>query len=203
LGNARQSSASDLSGLQEVLAQLIGETFRFFRISYGDEATLHFGNLHPARSPKLKDKLYGTYILGLRASSWLFKCGSGPTLINAGIDLPSLKRLLGEPISSEDFESKEFVQPDSAVISATALVTKPLEGLALQLCLSDASTLFVMPIDPALDEQSPENEEGVILPEISDWQLLSPYGLLEVGPGCNGRFEPTATSDSPVQKACG
>ena len=36
-----------------------------WRVSYGDELTLHFGDLRPARSPKLKAKPYGAYILGL------------------------------------------------------------------------------------------------------------------------------------------
>ncbi len=60
-------SAEDLAGLSACLAQLVGEPFRFARVSYGDELTLHFGDTRPARSPKLNDRfLYGAYILFFR-----------------------------------------------------------------------------------------------------------------------------------------
>ena len=38
-------SHDDLPGLQANLAELVGEPFQFARISYGDELTLHFGDL--------------------------------------------------------------------------------------------------------------------------------------------------------------
>ena len=58
-------SSVDVSGLYGYLAELIGEPFRFARVSYGDELTLHFGDVKPVCSPKLKGKLYGSYILGV------------------------------------------------------------------------------------------------------------------------------------------
>jgi hypothetical protein len=59
-------SGKDLAGLMGYLTQLVGEPFRFSRVSYGDELTLHLGDLRPARSPKLKGKSYGAFILGVR-----------------------------------------------------------------------------------------------------------------------------------------
>ena len=56
-------SANDMASLAALLTQLYGEPFRFVRISYGDELTLHFGNLRKANSPKLADKLYGSFYL--------------------------------------------------------------------------------------------------------------------------------------------
>ena len=65
LGHTRAPSHDDLPGLFADLTQLVGEPFRFARVSYGDELTLHFGDLEQARSVKLKDKRYGAYILGV------------------------------------------------------------------------------------------------------------------------------------------
>ena len=63
-------SPDDLPGLRGYVAQLVGEPFQFARVSYGDELTLHFGMLRPARSRKLANPPYGTYILRLRGSPW-------------------------------------------------------------------------------------------------------------------------------------
>ena len=68
LRNVPRQSSDDFAGLQAILAQLVGEPFRFVRVSYGDEPTLHFGDLKPARSPKLHKQPYGAFILGLRGS---------------------------------------------------------------------------------------------------------------------------------------
>ena len=59
LRQAQEPSHGALSVLAAYLAQLVGEPFRLARVSYGDELTLHFGDLRPGRSPKLKHKLYG------------------------------------------------------------------------------------------------------------------------------------------------
>ena len=75
LGHALTASVDDMPGLEACLTQLVGEPFRFARVSYGDELTLHFGDLRPQRSPKLQQQ-YGTYVLGvqglgLAAEIWL------------------------------------------------------------------------------------------------------------------------------------
>ena len=66
LRQAHRPASDDFRGLQGYLAKLVGEPFQFARVSYGDELTLHFGDLRPARSPKLKSMPYGAYVLGLR-----------------------------------------------------------------------------------------------------------------------------------------
>ena len=48
LSQEQKSSGQDLSGLKSHLAPLLGVPFRFARVSYGDELTLHFGDLRPA-----------------------------------------------------------------------------------------------------------------------------------------------------------
>jgi hypothetical protein len=206
LRDVPRSAPGDISGLQERLGQLIGEPFRFFRVSYGDEATLHFGDLHPARSQKLQGKLYGAYILGLRASSWLFKreYGTGSMLVNAGINVLGLNRLSEASLPNEAFESMDLVQAGSRVTGATVFPMKPHEAFALHLQMSDGSVLVVMPTELAPDEKSSDDPEDMELPEIADWELITPGGLLEVGPGCTWSFKTSSTSGPSLPKeACG
>src|SRR4051812_41074713 len=86
LRNAREAAPDNVPELQAYLAQLVGEPFRFARVSYGDELTLHFGDLGPARSPRLTKRPCGAYVLGVRASPWLLKAGTVPLVLSAGID---------------------------------------------------------------------------------------------------------------------
>ncbi len=183
---AQKPSSDDLPGLYARLAQLIGEPFRFARVSYGDELTLHFGDLRPSRSPKLKDKLYGAYILGMRASAWLLKSGSEPVIVEAGVLLDPISSGLGKPLSKDDLESQTWIKPGSLVLSATPFVVKPLGSFGLQLRLSDGSTIAIL---PTIQEPNQPEEEG--LPELADWDLTSPQGLLNAGPGLEWSFEPS------------
>src|SRR5438128_334047 len=140
LRQAREPSSADLPGLLAHLAQLVGEPFRFVRVSYGDELTLHFGDLEPARSPKLKGKLYGAYILELCASPWMLKSGTEPVVVNGGVLHDPSEAALGTPLRKEELESQKLIEPDSRVLMATAFIVKPVNGFGLQLRLSDGST---------------------------------------------------------------
>jgi hypothetical protein len=191
LRQARESSSDDLPGLVAQLAPLVGEPFRFVRVSYGDELTLHFGNLEPARNPKLKGKLYGAYILGMRASPWVLKSGTEPVVVNGGVLRDLSEGALGSPLRKEELESQRFIEPDSPVLTATAFSVKPVNGFGLQVRFSDGSTLLILPTIPEPDE--PEDEG---LPELADWELLGPRGLLNVGPGLKWSFEPSGSPSS-------
>ncbi len=133
LRQAHQQPSDDLRGLGRYLAQLVGEPFRLARVSYGDELTLHFGDLRPARSPKLKSKPYGAYILGLRASPWVLKPGSEPVVVNGGALLDADATALGTPLGKEELESQTLIEPESRVISATPFIVRPANGFGLQL----------------------------------------------------------------------
>jgi len=188
LSQEQKPSGQDLPGLTSYLAQLVGEPFRFARVSYGDELTVHFGDLRPARSPKLKDKSYGAYILGLRGSPWILKSGSKSVVLTAG-EMFSPPRL-----RNEELESGTFIEPDSRVLKATPFVVKTVEAFGLELRLSDGSTLLVL---PTVQEQDEAEDEG--LPKLSDWELLSPRGLVRAGPGVDWSFEPSEIA-SPDRK---
>jgi hypothetical protein len=178
LSQEHEHSSDDLPGLHAHLAQLIGEPFRFVRFSYGDELTLHFGDLEPARHPKLKGKLYGAFMLGLRASPWILKSGSEPLVVNGGALLDSSKAELGTPLDKRELESRKIIEPGSLVLTAAPFFVQPVDGFGLQLRFADGSLLSVVPAMPEPDE--PEDEG---LPELADWELFTPRGLLSVGPG--------------------
>ena len=188
LRQAPAASSDNLPALQAYLAPLVGEPFRFARVSYGDELTLHFGDLRPARSAKLKDKLYGTYILGVRGSSWILKSGSEPLVLTAGIDLDNLPGTIGKPLSKEELEANPLMQPESRVLSATPFVVKPVAGFGLQLRVSDGSSLLIFPTVPET-----EADEGVAADlVVADWELLSPAGLLSANPDLKWSFQPSS-----------
>jgi hypothetical protein len=184
----RQATAPphhDLPGLYGCLAQLVGEPFRFARVSYGDEITFHFGDLEPARSPKLKDKHYGAYILGLRGSSWVLKSGSEAVVITSGVVLNPPPPAFGQALRKEDLEAGTFVEPESRVLVATPFVVKPAEGFGLELRMSDGSTLLIL---PTISEPDEPEDEG--LPQLADWELLTPRGFLSAGPNLEWSFTP-------------
>jgi hypothetical protein len=191
LRHARGHSSDDLPGLSAYLSQFIGEPFQFARVSYGDELTLHFGDLHPARSPKLKGKLYGAYVLGVRGSSWVLKAGTEPLVITS----ESAPSAFGRPLGKEELEAGTFIEPTSRVLAATPFVVKPDDGFGLQLGMSDGTTLLILPTPSEPDE--PGDEE---LPELADWELSTPRGFLSAGPHREWSFVPAkeGSTERPV-----
>jgi hypothetical protein len=161
---------------------LIGEPFRFSRISYGDELTLHFGDLRPAQSAKLKAHPYGTYILGLRASPWLLKSGSeSMAIITVGVNPDTA--LTGTPMTKEEIEADPIIRRDSHVVAVTPFLFKQSNAIGLRLATADGSTLFVLPNDTERDEVLDETT-----PQIADWELITPNGLINAGPGPRWSF---------------
>jgi hypothetical protein len=181
LRQAQDASCDTPEGLSACLAPLIGEPFRFARFSYGDELTLHFGDLRPARSPKLKDKPYGAYVLGVRASLWVLKSGAEPIVVASGV-VPILPPQ-GRALRNEELEKASFIEPESRVLSATPFAVKPAGVFGLQLRMSDGSALSVLPAPPEPDEPEDDGQ-----PELADWELSSPQGFLSAGPGLAWSF---------------
>ena len=190
LRHARNSAPDDLPRLQAYLAQLIGEQFRLARVSYGDELTLHFGELRPARSPKLKGRLFGTYILGFRGSPWVLKSDKGSLALSAGIELHNLPNIGGKLIRKEELERDPLIQAGSRVVAAAVFPVEPVHGIGLQLQFSDGCSVLILPTESDVDAPDDAN-----LPEIADWELLSPNGLLSAGPGPNWSFKPSSKSE--------
>ncbi len=154
-----------------VLYGLVGEPFRHVRVSYGGELQLHFGELRQPKSAKLKGKLlYGSYILGLRASAWILSPGSADFTLTDGQLQPA-----GTPIEAGEVESGHAIPPGALVVSAGAFHVEPVDGIGLRVLLSDGSKLVVLP-------SRSDGAEGDT--PVADWELFSPKGfVLQVGPG--------------------
>lgn len=178
-----RSATDDLAGLQSYLHQLLGEPFCFPRISYGDELTLHFGDLRPANSPKLKGTMYGAYVLGLRGSNWVMKSGDFVFATDdASDDTPLL-----ETDRKQFLESFNLVEPGAHVTTARGFRVSPPEAFGLRLTLSDGSSVAILPTTNELEEQGVDG--GTPLPALTDWDLRTPSGLLRVGPGLKWEFK--------------
>ncbi len=181
---ARPTDVGDLPGLRAALTSLVGEPFRFARVSYGDELTLHFGDLRPARSAKLKKHLYGAYLLGARASAWLLKAGVIPLVRSYGLGVGSDPTPDMTPLDKADIETKPLVEPGSRVLSADPFPVRPADRYGLELRFSDGSALRIIPTP---DDPTEETDD---LPALADWELSTPNGLLSAGPGLTWGFQP-------------
>ena len=189
LNRTRSSASGELAGLSTYLKQLIGEPFRLVRVSYGDELTVHFGDLEPAGNPLLKGYLYGAYILGSRGSPWLLKSGpiENPYIISADDLEDGAASEASKRLSNRELESGRFIEPESRVLEAVPFIDKRIGGFGLQLRMSDGSTLVVLPSAPDTDADEPGD---VVLPQLADWELSTPHGLLKAGPDLQWSFEP-------------
>lgn len=170
---------------QVVTYLLTGVPYLYGRQSYGNEMVLHFGTNRGYGSPKMAGKSRGTHVLSLRGSAWMLKSGSRPAYVGfpvvpSGPSLSDPRKLDGAAL-----ESGAFVTPGARVVHAGPFWTEvPAAGYGLEVVMTDGTMLLVAPTPPP--DENPEN-----LPEIADWEILTPHGFLEVGPGRAWTFSPT------------
>ena len=126
---------------------------------------------------------------GFRGSPWILKPGAEPVVVDGGALLDPFAAALGTPLRREELESRTLIEPGSRVLSASPFVVRPADGIGLQLRLSDGSSLSILPTIPDADEPGDQP-----LPELADWELLSPIGLLRAGPGLKWSFEPKGSA---------
>ncbi|WP_439623532.1 hypothetical protein [Gemmata sp.] len=170
------------------LLQLVGEPFLFLRRSYGDELVLHFGErmLGPVRRTKHGEFRYehGTHSLRLRGSFWVVKAGDA---VFASATPDEIVKSLGEPSRRGDVANELSISVGARV---TAVIPFPVDraavqGIGVKVDLSDGSSVVVIPTPEEPPEPAPE---GTTLYEIADWELHTPRGALQVGPGRKWHF---------------
>ncbi len=174
----------DLSDLQTLLKQLIGQSFRFFRVAYGGELRLHLGSLRNYSNPKMRARARGSYILGARASSWVvFSAPKSTLLASDNIEVHAPKGIT-KRTDIKKIEGGDYITPGSAVVSVMS--DRLPHGFTFQLAFADGSTAFIGP-NPETCEYVTDGEdrtEEVSDMEISDWEILTPHSrVLRVGPG--------------------
>lgn len=173
----------DLGPLYLLTTQLVGEPFQFARVGYGDEITLHFGTIRESRSPKLKDRRYGTYVLSLRGSQWVYKSALTPALVRSGLPIDLHSGKFGPPLGKQEIEAGSLIEPGTRVINADPYLWVRVGGIGIHLLLSDGSVLSLIPEAAEPPDDSP-------YPELASWELLSPHGLVKTGPGPKWEFIP-------------
>jgi hypothetical protein len=187
----REATTGDLTGLGALLQQLVGQPFLFFRESYGDELTIHFGALREVTSPKLRTRQRGSYVLTLRGSVWKIEGGARPGLYLTGpVAFPPGSASELKPFPLAAFEQQPPIEPGAIVITAKPFLdTEYGGGTGVYLVFSDQSLIVVRP-DPSdrVVEADPD------LPHIADWELFTPHSrYLRVGPGPTWSYTPSNT----------
>jgi hypothetical protein len=172
-----QTKSTDPVLLQVHLQQLVGEPFLHFRLSYGEELCLHFGQPREYTSPRLRHLVKGSYILATRASGWVLRSS-----------VPAVgTRCSGD----EDWKAvmtSELIQPGSIVSVATAQQATAV-GFILSLAMSDGASFQITPQSIL----SGESEH-----DLADWELSTPHErLLQVGPGLEWSYLSTRRKSSP------
>ncbi len=171
------SAECDLSPIRDILGKwLVGQPYLFSRAGYQAELTLHFGVRQAYSSPKMADRTRGSHVLSLRASAWALASGTTARIVTDGLTPvgPGGELPVGRPFPADILESGHLVTPGATVSRAQPLEIiggPPGGGVSLWVQLTDGTTLTVFPShgDPA--------------ETLSDWELLTPDGLLRVGPG--------------------
>jgi len=171
-----QPRSEDREEIRSLLNRLVGKPFLFFKVSYGDELTIHLGELVPYLSPKMKDHKKGAYIVALRASAWVLESGLEPGLLYTSGDRLTLRASSRvTTLDWEEIESRPIIRPRAIVIDIIFEAT-PAE-LILGLRFSDGSILMILPdrsADPKDDGEEP----------LTDWEVFMPrHRVLKAGPG--------------------
>jgi hypothetical protein len=139
--------------------QLIGETCKQVRFSYGDELCLHFGEMISCQNPKLEDQQKGSWRFGARATPWFLK--------------QTDRLLIDERVLETDAEienAKQLTQKSLTDKQILKLAINPV-SLNLQLCFEENYELM---LQPDLEEDS----------DLAYWELFMPTEqILEIGPG--------------------
>jgi hypothetical protein len=179
-------TTDDLPRLQAVLVQqIVGEPFLFARLSYADELVLHFGTPREYTLPRCGKRMEGSHILSVRGSAWLLKSGTSPLAAWNGSFPEDFPEPTGERLRTKSLEGGALVTTDARVVATGLFALAKAGGHGLEVRLSDDSRLVVFPT-PAEPDQPGDTD----LPELADWELLSPGGLLKVGPGHKWEYSP-------------
>jgi hypothetical protein len=174
----------DLSDLQSLVKQLIGQPFRFFRIAYGDELRLHIGHPQSYSNPRMRERTRGSYILGARASSWVVYSAPKRILLASASVRVYAPEGMTKRVDIKQVEHGDYFTSGALIVSATS--DRCPTGFTLYLTFADGTTVFIGPNSETY-EYSPDDEGGeedMADMEISDWEILTPHSrVLRVGPG--------------------
>jgi len=182
--------SQDLFLLHEILGALVGQPCLQVKFSYGGELKLDFGRSIAYSSPKMKDKLKGSWRLGVRASGWRMVFGEVGLMILNGLPEENGLARYGTEITDEKIEEKAQLLAGKTILrltpsfAATWAGSEPSqqvrhEGIELAVLFEDGSTFRIVPGRAADSENEADGGESV-----ADWELFTPYQTyIRSGPG--------------------
>lgn len=192
LRDIQEPVEGDLGALKLYLQQILGQPFLFFRESYGDELTIHLGHPNERKSPRLKNRVRGSYVVTVRGSLWTMVAAEKGMLILSDppkeLNSAALKKL-----SFNELQETPLISPDANVVWATPFDDLS-GGIALALGFSDHGRFIIRPAPQHPEEVGSEDGD---LPEIADWEIYTPLGrYLRVGPGQKWAYLPSTSKES-------
>src|SRR5688572_25629015 len=146
LRGIRQPSVGDLATLRSYVSQLEGQPYLFARVTYGEELNLHFGELQEFRSPKLRRREKGSYVLAVRGSAWCLHSFPEACLFLSGFSPAEAQPAPATNGRSQDLEKLTLFEPGARVLAADIFTAHPHWGIELSLTLSDGSTFHIIPL---------------------------------------------------------
>ena len=191
LRDIQEPVEGDLGILKLYLQQIVGQPFLFFRESYGDELTIHLGRPEERKSPRLKNRFRGSYVVTVRGSLWTMVAAEKGMLFLS--DPPKeLNRAELKKLSFSELQQTPLISPDANVVWAIPFDDLS-GGIALALGFSDHGRFIIRPAPHHAEESSEDGE----LPEIADWEIYTPLGrYLRVGPGQKWAYLPSTSRES-------
>lgn len=182
--------SQDLYLLHEILGALVGQPCFQVKFSYGGELKLDFGRPVAYSSPKMKDKLKGSWRLGARASGWRMVLGEVGLMILSGLSDDNGLARYGTEISDQQIEEKAQLLAGKTILRMTPIFAATWagydpsrqvrhEGIELAVLFEDGSTFRIVPGRAADNDNEPDGGEPV-----ADWELFTPYHTyIRSGPG--------------------
>jgi hypothetical protein len=143
------------------------------------------------KSPRLKNRVRGSYVITVRGSLWTMVAAEKGTLVLS--DPPKeLNGAVLKMLSFEELRQSPLIKPDANVVWGTPFDDLS-GGIALALGFSDHSRFIIRPASRFLEEANSEDGE---LQEIADWEIYTPIGrYLRVGPGQMWAYVPSTSQD--------
>ena len=188
---AANTDLTNVPTLGAVILRLIGQPFLFARMGYAGELSLHFGAPQNAKHPRLRAKgiKYGSYILSARGSAWLLRCEPRNRI---AVELLAVAPLLeiGAKLLGEAEITADFIVPGQPVIDLEPFYVDRVDGMGIRVETADGSGVVIIPTP---DEPTPEDKQipaDVTVDKLADWELKTPAGLVQAGPGKTWRWTP-------------
>jgi hypothetical protein len=122
--------------------------------------------------------------------------GTKSEVFSSGM-VEEITRQLGEPSRRANIVAESSIVAGARVTAVRPfIVERPVyKGIGVKVELSDGSSVVVIPSPEEAPEPVPD---GTTISETADWELHTPQGNLQVGPGLKWHFARSRHRDEPA-----